>query len=111
MARNSSIEGLPPDIKKWLVRSIIDRSYGTYDSLLMELQGRGYDLSRSALARFGKKLMIQSEIARLIAPDSPDGERARIEQIRLKCLEFAKGETPEKRIAAAEQYLAWVLKP
>jgi hypothetical protein len=47
-------------------------------------------------------------MARFAGLNSPLDEKSRIEQIRLKCLELAKGNTPEKRIAAAEEYLAWI---
>ena len=109
MPRVNNIEKLPVDVKHWLVRSIIEKTYGNYDSLVADLTAKGYNVSRSALARFGKKLTDQFDIIRLIGPNSPANERDRTEQIRLRCLELAKGDKPEIRIAMAEQYLSWVL--
>lgn len=109
MPKVNSIEKLPADVKHWLVRSIIEKSYGNYDKLLATLTGQGYTISRSSLARFGKKLTDQFEIIRLIGPNSPVEEKSRIEQIRLRCLELAKGDKPDVRIAMAEQYLSWIL--
>ena len=51
---HSSVERLPVDVKRWLVASIIDKTYGSYDELVSTLNADGYCISRAALGRFGK---------------------------------------------------------
>ena len=101
----NKIEKLPEDVKRWLISSIIGKKYGSYADLLTALNAQGYDISHAGLGRFAKKLTDQFNVVRLIRPNAPGDEK----ELRMKCLEIAKGVTPEKRIAAAEQYLAWVL--
>jgi hypothetical protein len=110
MSRHSSIEKLPLEIKHWVIRSIVDKTYGDYDSLVSSLEDKGYVVSRSSLWRFAQKLIAQADTLRLIGPNLPADDKATIEQLRLKCLEIAEGDIPEERIAAAERYLAWIFK-
>jgi hypothetical protein len=109
MGNISSIEKLPSDVKSWLIRSIVNRTC-SYDDLRSGLKDKGYVVSRSALGRFGKRMTDQFDAVRLLGPSATADEKSRIEQLRIRCLELARGESPGKRISVAEQYLAWVMK-
>jgi len=106
---NSSVERLPVDVKRWLVSTIMDRTYGSYDELLSTLNAKGYTLSRAALARFGKKLMEQSSTLKRVGQNLPEDEKFSYRLLRMRCLELARGTTPEQRVADAEMFLSWVL--
>lgn len=53
--RVSSIETLPTETKAWLDQELVKRSFAGYTELADLLATRGYELSRSALGRYGKK--------------------------------------------------------
>ena len=114
MSKNSLVEKLPLEIQQWITQSLVDGTYENYDTLRDRLQQKGYDISRSALARFGKKLLGKYEMVKLAKACSPEEEKARQEaeekarrqeEMRIRCLELAKG-----NIEVADTYLAWVLK-
>ena len=105
MSKNSLVEKLPLEIQQWITQSLVDGTYENYDTLRDRLQQKGYDISRSALARFGKKLLGKYEMVKLAKACSPEEEKARHEEMRIRCLELAKG-----NIEVADTYLAWVLK-
>ena len=88
----------------------MDKTYGSYDNLAAELNGKGFNVSRTALWRFSQKIIAQSELARVVGSNLDIGKEERLTQMRLRCLELARGDTPEKRIQIADQYLKWVLK-
>ena len=105
MSKNSLVEKLPLEIQQWITQSLVDGTYENYDTLRDRLQQKGYDISRSALARFGKKLLGKYEMVKLAKACSPEEEKARQEEMRIRCLELAKG-----NIEVADTYLACVLK-
>jgi hypothetical protein len=79
MARRSSVTQLPPEVKDWLDRSLVDGGFAGYQALAAELQGRGYDISKSALHRYGQsfeekveRLKTATEQARAVVAASPD---------------------------------------
>ncbi|HHO59900.1 MAG TPA: DUF3486 family protein [Thiotrichales bacterium] len=53
--RVSSIETLPTETKAWLDQELVRRGFSGYSELAEMLASRGYELSRSALGRYGKK--------------------------------------------------------
>lgn len=103
MSKNSVVGKLPLDVQKWITQSLVDGSYENYDALQERLLEKGYDISRSALARFGKKLLGKYEILKLAKIVSPEEETARREELRMRCVEVAKGD-----IERAEQLFTWV---
>jgi hypothetical protein len=83
MARRSKIELLPPEVKAWLDRALVDNAYGQYELLASELKARGHDISKSAVHRYGqefeerlKTLKLATEQAKAIIDASPDNEGA-----------------------------------
>jgi hypothetical protein len=79
MAPRSKIAKLPPGIKAWLHAALADNACSDYQWLSDELKAKGFDISRSAVHRYGQefedKLMaikIATEQAKAITEAAPD---------------------------------------
>lgn len=79
MAPRSKIAKLPPETKAWLDRALSDSNFGDYELLAAELKARGFDISRSAVHRYGQEFEIRlsalrmaTEQAKAIADSAPD---------------------------------------
>jgi hypothetical protein len=86
MARRSSIDALPPEVRHWLGCVLSDNSFGGYVELEELLRERGYSISKSAIHRYGQKLerrlaaiKASTEAAKMMAEASPDDRDARSE--------------------------------
>lgn len=53
--RNSSVNLLPSAVKAWLDQALVTNNFSQYDLLESEMKSRGFDISRSALGRYGLK--------------------------------------------------------
>lgn len=118
MPPRSKVEQLPPDVKAWLDRALADSNFSEYQALSDVLKARGYNISKSALNRYGQNfedrlaaLRMASEQAKAIVDASPDDEGAvndslmRLVQERLFNLllaEDAKVDLPKAAKAIAE---------
>jgi hypothetical protein len=83
MAPRSKITKLPKAVKEWLDGALIENSFGGYELISAECKERGYDLSKSAIHRYGQEfeqrlqtLKLASEQAKAIVSASPDDEGA-----------------------------------
>lgn len=83
MPRRSKVLTLPAHVKKWLDGALIDGNFSGYEELAAELKGRGYDISKSGLHRYGssfderlRALKMVTEQARAVVQASPDEENA-----------------------------------
>lgn len=79
MAPRSKISKLPKPVKDWLDKALIENSFGGYELIATELKERGYDLSKSAIHRYGQEfedkllaIKIATEQARAITDAIPD---------------------------------------
>lgn len=54
MPPRSAVERLPEDVRKWLDKALVERSFSGYEALSAELEERGFTISRSALQRHGQ---------------------------------------------------------
>lgn len=79
MPRRSAVEQLPGAVKEWLDKALVEGNFSGYEALAAELQGRGINISKSALHRYGQDfearlaaLKIATEQARAIAESAPD---------------------------------------
>lgn len=54
--RVSSVQTLPPEVKAWLDQELIRLGFRDYTGLKNALSGKGWEISRSALGRYGKKV-------------------------------------------------------
>lgn len=78
MPRRSKILGLPPTVRAWLEKALIDGHHG-YQALADYLAEKGFSISKSSIHRYDQKLQqlmqrirASTEAARLIAQTSPD---------------------------------------
>lgn len=83
MAPRSKISRLPNPVKDWLDRALAENGFADYELLAAELKTRGYDISKSAIHRYGQDfenrlgaLRMASEQAKAIVQSSPDDEGA-----------------------------------
>ena len=81
MARRSKVHSLPPELKEWLDAELVRRGFGDYVQLAADLKGRGAELSKSALQRYGSpfeqrlaQLKMASEQAKALVDSAPDDE-------------------------------------
>ncbi|MCV4608225.1 DUF3486 family protein, partial [Escherichia coli] len=56
MARRSTIEKLPADVRRWLERALTESGFSGYNELESLLRERGYVISKSAIHRYGQKI-------------------------------------------------------
>lgn len=83
MAARSKISKLPEDIRAWLDAELIRRGFGDYEKLESLLEERGFEISKSALHRYGQKfedrvqaLKMATDQAKAITMTAPDDEGA-----------------------------------
>lgn len=83
MAPRSKISRLPNPVKDWLDKALAENGFADYELLADELKARGYDISKSAIHRYGQDfenrlgaLRMASEQAKAIVQSSPDDEGA-----------------------------------
>lgn len=88
MARKRSIDGLPADVRRWLERALTDANFSGYQQLEAVLRGKGYQISKSAIHRYGQALerrlaaiRSSTEAAKMIAEAAPDDQDARSEAL------------------------------
>ena len=81
MPRRSAVQTLPKSVKEWLDRALAENGFAGYQLLADELKERGYDISKSAVHRYGQQfeerlanLKLASEQARAIVDAAPDSE-------------------------------------
>lgn len=79
MPKRNAVELLPPAVKEWLDRALVEGGFSGYRLLADELQTRGYDISKSAVHRYGQsfeekmdRLKLATEQARAVVAASPD---------------------------------------
>lgn len=56
MAPRSKIVMLPADMRKWLDTMLADGNFAGYELIAAELKQRGFDISKSAVHRYGQEL-------------------------------------------------------
>lgn len=83
MPPRSKVAALPPEVKSWLDRALVDGNFGDYAALSDLLMERGFAISRSALQRYGQSfeerlsaLKLASEQAKAVVLAAPDEEGA-----------------------------------
>jgi hypothetical protein len=118
MGTRSKVKLMPPEVKAWLDRALIESNFSEYQTLAAELKDRGFDISKSSLHRYGQDfeqrlaaLKMASEQAKAIVEATPDDEGAvsdalmRLVQERLFSLllaEEGKVDLPKAAKAIAE---------
>ena len=88
MAARSSVELLPEEVRHALERRLAESGFSNYSELTEWLKSQGYEISRSAVHRFGQKverrfasIKASTEAARLIADGAADEGDTRSEAL------------------------------
>lgn len=83
MAPRSKVLQLPDPVKAWLDTALAENNFSDYELLSAELEARGFQISKSALHRYGQDfesrlsaLKLASEQARAVVQSAPDEEGA-----------------------------------
>jgi hypothetical protein len=83
MPPRSKVGQLPAEVKAWLDQALAENNFSDYEALSVELAGRGFAISKSALHRYGQNfeerlsaLKVASEQARAVVAAAPDEEGA-----------------------------------
>ncbi|NDV20869.1 DUF3486 family protein [Pseudodesulfovibrio sp. JC047] len=83
MPRRSAVDMLPKEVKEWLDRALADGGFADYRLLADELKDRGFEISKSAVHRYGQKfedrlasLKLVTEQSRAIVLANPDDDNA-----------------------------------
>ena len=73
MPPRSKVAALPPEVKEWLDKALVENNFGGYELLAAELKGKGYEISKTGLHRYGQQfedrlnaLKIATEQARAV---------------------------------------------
>lgn len=115
MAKRSKIVGLPEEVRRWLDAALVEGNFSGYELLESELKGRGYDIGKSAIHRYGQNMerrlaavRASTEAARQIAEAAPDDADQRSAAIIslvqtdifnvLLLMQEAEGAAPEERL-------------
>jgi hypothetical protein len=51
--KRAKITGLPPEVRKWLEKTLSDTGYSGYKLLVLALAKRGFSISKSSIHRYG----------------------------------------------------------
>lgn len=83
MPRPSNVEILPKEVKEWLDQTLVENNFSGYQQLEEALRERGYQISKSAIHRYGQNfekrlaaVRLSTEQAKAIVDASPDDEGA-----------------------------------
>ncbi len=66
MPTPSVVKTLPKEDREWLEKQLLARNFSDYDGLIAALSERGLEISRSAVARYGKEFKDHCEHIRRI---------------------------------------------
>ncbi|AKH64900.1 MULTISPECIES: DUF3486 family protein [Photorhabdus] len=88
MARRSTIDKLPEDVRHWLERALTESGFSGYQELENLLKDKGYTISKSAIHRYGQKIekrygaiRAATEAARMLTEGAVDDQDARSEAV------------------------------
>ncbi|MCL1861801.1 MAG: DUF3486 family protein [Proteobacteria bacterium] len=88
MPQKPAIEGLPEEVRRWLEQALVDQNFSNYKLLETLLCEKGFEIGKSSIHRFGKKLekrlsaiKASTEAARLVVESASDDKNARSEAV------------------------------
>lgn len=86
MAPRTSVQKLPKSVRDWLDKSLVEGNFSGYELLSDALKEKGYQISKSAVHRYGQKIekrfaaiKASTEAARLLTEGAADDQDARSE--------------------------------
>lgn len=88
MARRSTIDKLPEEVRRWLERALTESGFSGYAELEALMRDKGYLISKSAIHRYGQKIerrfgaiRAATEAARMLTEGAADDQDARSEAV------------------------------
>lgn len=88
MARRSTIDKLPEDVRRWLERALTESGFSGYAELEALMRDKGFLISKSAIHRYGQKIerrfgaiRAATEAARMLTEGAADDQDARSEAV------------------------------
>ncbi|MFC0927161.1 DUF3486 family protein [Pasteurella multocida] len=128
MPKRSTVKSLPKAVKEWLDAALVESNFSGYRELEAELKARGYDISKSAVHRYGQALerrlaaiKASTEAAKVItqniSDDNASQSTALLEMIQseilsiLVQLEEAEGEKNQMARLKAMSFLGKNISP
>ena len=88
MAPRTSVQQLPKPVRDWLDKHLIEENFSGYELLSEALKEKGYQISKSAVHRYGQKIekrfaaiKASTEAARLLTEGAADDQDARSEAV------------------------------
>lgn len=88
MARRSTISTLPEAVRAWLDAALVEGNFSGYELLEDLIRDKGYQISKSAIHRYGQPLQrrleaikASTEAARIITEGAADDQDARSEAV------------------------------
>lgn len=88
MARCSSVEKLPEEVRRWLERALTESGFSGYHELEELLRQQGFIISKSAIHRYGQKIerrfsaiRAATDAARMLTEGAADDQDARSEAV------------------------------
>ena len=79
MPKRSAVTTLPPEVKEWLDKSLVESDFSGYDALSAALSEKGYQISKSSLHRYGSEfeeslqaIKLSTEMAKAVVDACPD---------------------------------------
>lgn len=118
MPKRSTVKALPQAVKEWLDAALLENNFSGYSELEAELKARGYDISRSAVHRYGQALerrlasiKASTEAAKIISENIGDDKSSQSEailemvqsqvfEVLMKLESVKENEDPMERLAA-----------
>jgi len=102
MPERSKVAQLPEEVKSWLDESLVRGNFSGYKALAEALKERGYDVSKSSVARYGKAfeerieaIKRQTEMYKVLRDHVGDDEGAMTDGI-IRQAQFMIGEVMQK---------------
>lgn len=88
MPKRDAVSTLPAEIRAWLDRSLMQGNFSGYELLEAALKERGFQISKSAIHRYGQKferrlgaIKASTEAARMLTEGASDDQDARSEAV------------------------------
>lgn len=88
MARRPAILQLPDEVRHWLERALTDSNFSGYEALEAMLREKGFQISKSAIHRYGQKMerrfaaiRASTEAARMLTEGASDDQDRRSEAL------------------------------
>lgn len=118
MPKRSTVKGLPQAVKDWLDAALVENNFSGYRELEEELRARGFDISKSAVHRYGHALerrlasiRASTEAARVISENISNEKGAQSDailemiqsevfQALMQLEEIKQEDDPMKRLSA-----------